>query len=372
MPDMHLPASQKLPARPEQEHAEDALGLDEFLALQDPVDVVAAQWLAQQEEGLDTAQAAAFSAWIAQSPHHQQAYDSLMVLMGKVAEMPALAMSATQQRVAAYEWKAPATTLSSRWAKWRLRRSMPFVLTLLVVCVVGWHAFQDEEVFADTYTTARNEHRHIALPDDSQLTLDTKTTVAVSFTEKKRVVTLPEGQAFFQVAARDNMPFEVLAGQARITVVGTRFSVRYTKDGIHPDTTQLAVEEGHVRIVKNSWWPWQKRMDLYAGDTVIMTRDGQLGNIIHTDYASPALLWRTGRIDFSNVPLSQAISEFERYGDTHVVIHDPAVAQLRVQGSFDLQRVDAFMRAIPQALPVYPVRRGQLTELLGAPEVAIK
>lgn len=372
MPPKHLPATHNVSAGADLAYAEDARELAEFFDGQDAVDVMAAQWLAQQEEGLDAAQTQAFEAWLAADPAHRQAYASLHSLMGKVAEMPKPSLHIPRQPVDKQDRVPRTITPFARGFKWGLHRGTAYLLAIVVVCAAGWHVAQDKEVFAATYTTARNEQRDIALPDNSQLTLDTKTTVNVSFTDHKRVVTLPEGQAFFNIAAKDNMPFEVVAGKSRITVVGTRFSVRYTQDGIHPEMTHLAVEEGHVRIVKDSWWPWQSPVDLRAGDTIAMAKDGQLGEVSHTDYPAPALLWRTGRVNFNNVPLSEALSEFERYGDTHVVIRDPAIAQLRLQGSFDLQRIDAFMRAVPQVLPVYPVRHGQQTVLVRAPEVDIK
>ena len=39
------------------------------------------------------------------------------------------------------------------------------------------------------------------------------------------------------------------------------------------------------------------------------------------------------------VPLAQALAEFERYGDTGLVVRDPAIAALKVHGSFELQQV---------------------------------
>lgn len=91
-------------------------------------------------------------------------------------------------------------------------------------------------------------------------------------------------------------------------------------------------------------------IELGAGQSVSADAAGALG-LVSTGAAAPAA-WREGRVSFDGVPLAQAIAEFERYGDTGLVVRDPAVAALMVHGSFELQQVGAFARALPQVLPV--------------------
>jgi len=82
---------------------------------------------------------------------------------------------------------------------------------------------------------------------------------------------------------------------------------------------------------------------------------------------APAATWREGRVSFSGTPLMQALAEFERYGDTGLVIRDPAVAALKVNGSFDLRQIGAFARALPRVLPVQLSTRDGQTEIIAAP-----
>ena len=49
---------------------------------------------------------------------------------------------------------------------------------------------------------------------------------------------------------------------------------------------------------------------------------------------------------------AQAIAEFERYGDTRLVLADPALAGLRLSGSFGQREIRAFRTALLQVLPV--------------------
>ena len=78
--------------------------------------------------------------------------------------------------------------------------------------------------------------------------------------------------------------------------------------------------------------------------------------------------WREGRITFDNVPLGAALAEFERYGDTGFVVRDPAVARLRIGGSFSLTQLDRFAAALPQLLPVRITRSGTTSTISLAPK----
>ena len=88
----------------------------------------------------------------------------------------------------------------------------------------------------------------LRLPDGSALHLDTATRLNARLYRQRREVMLIEGQARFEVQADARRPFHVLAGGARITVVGTRFAVRYTPGMAGYDGVRVAVEEGRVQV----------------------------------------------------------------------------------------------------------------------------
>lgn len=49
------------------------------------------------------------------------------------------------------------------------------------------------------------------------------------------------------------------------------------------------------------------------------------------------------------------------------MLHDREVAEMRIHGSFDLHRIDAFARALPEVLPVRLVPAGDgRTEIVRA------
>ena len=139
-------------------------------------------------------------------------------------------------------------------------------------------------------------------------------------------------------------PFDVLAGSVKVTVVGTQFAVRHTAGS----PVQVAVQEGQVRV--SAAGPSDAVL-LTAGQQVQADGDGRLSAVGAVPPAGIAP-WRDGRVSFDNVPLSQALAEFERYGPTRLAVRDPAVAAMRLSGTFDPRRLDNFRKALPKVLPV--------------------
>ena len=239
----------------------------------------------------------------------------------------------------------------------------------------GWDAWQRQPTFSGDYVTARGQQREIRLPDGSVLWLDTTTQAGVTFRRDRREVRLSEGQVQFSVQANPAQPFDVLAGPLRVTVVGTRFSVRNTRTGLGDGRVLVAVERGRVRVARASAHRGDGQdprvalpdaVELTAGQTIAADADGRFSPVAQQPVDADRA-WREGRVSFDGVSLAQALAEFERYGDTRLVVRDPAVAALRIHGSFDLRRLDAFARALPRVLPVRlePTGDGS-TEIVGA------
>jgi transmembrane sensor len=73
--------------------------------------------------------------------------------------------------------------------------------------------------------------------------------------------------------------------------------------------------------------------------------------------AEESLSWRQGVLVFHQMTLAEATAEFNRYNARKIVIEDPAVASLRVAGSFRANNVDAFVRLLERGYPLHVEER---------------
>ncbi|OEZ90809.1 fec operon regulator FecR [Janthinobacterium sp. HH106] len=321
----------------------------DFVATQDGVALAAATWFSRRGN-LDAQQQAEFAAWLAADARHAHAYAQLKDTHRAVRRIPA--------HVAA-RWAVPQASpapVSAPRRHWL--RALPYAAAAMLLLGVGAGGYQwwQQPTFSQSYATARGQRLAVALPDGSKLQLDTATQLHVTVYRQRREVRLAQGEALFQVQSKQGQPFDVLSGPLTVTVVGTQFAVRNTlaQDG----QLRVAVQHGHVRVAGAR----QEQVDLTAGQGVSSDAGGRLSAVASLAPGSVAP-WRDGRITFDNVPLGAALAEFERYGDTGLLVRDPAVARLRIGGSFSLTQLDRFAAALPQLLPVQLVHSGTASEI---------
>ncbi|WP_402719277.1 FecR family protein [Janthinobacterium rivuli] len=322
----------------------------DFAATQDPVALAAATWFSRRGN-LDARQQAEFDAWLAADALHAHAYAQLQDTYRAARRIPA--------QVAA-RWTVPAP--SPRRPLLRSLRMLPYAAAAMLLLGVGAGGYQwwQQPTFSQSYATVRGQRLAVSLPDGSQVQLDTATQLHVTLYRQRREVRLAHGEALFQVQSKQGQAFDVLSGPLTVTVVGTQFSVRNTL--AHDGQLRVAVQHGQVRVAGAG----QDQVDLRAGQGVSSDAGGRLSGVASLAPGSVAP-WRDGRITFDNVPLGAALAEFERYGDTGFVVRDPAVARLRIGGSFSLTQLDRFAAALPQLLPVQIVRSGSGSTIGMAP-----
>lgn len=318
------------------------------------LDLAAASWQVRRQDGLSAGEEAQFQAWLAADSEHRQAYARMDGVWSGLGELHPTAVA--QLARAMPEPKKRAFRL-------------PLVTAALAISAVcsgwfGWNYYQQQPIFHQSFASARGEQLDVHLPDGSVMKLDTATRVEVTLYRQRREVRLPEGQVNFYVRADKARPFDVLTDSLRVTVVGTHFAVRNTHAGLGGEA--VTVEEGRVRVASlHDVAGSTGAVELTAGESVQANRAGALGTV-DTRLAHGALLWREGRINFDNTPLAQAVAEFERYGDTRLVIKDAEVAAMRVNGSFDTRLAADFGSALPQVLPVRLRKHGGVTEIVAA------
>ena len=92
------------------------------------------------------------------------------------------------------------------------------------------------------------------------------TQASVHFHRDRREVRLRTGQILFTVAPDATKPFDVLADNTRVRVIGTQFSVRHLPAGALPGKVEVRVAEGRVEVSgKTADGPMTRLVALVAG-----------------------------------------------------------------------------------------------------------
>lgn len=295
----------------------------------DDIELQAAHWLARRDgEAWSAAQQHELDAWINAATAHRIAF---------------LRLSSVWQRAERLAEVLPAAPARGAWlgrfSTWRI------AVALLLACGAGWLAASLGPVSSSPangvpqhYATAIGESKTLALADGTRLTLNTGTGVRARVGGGTREVWLDSGEAFFDVAHDSAHPFIVDAGRSRITVVGTRFSVR--RDGAN---VSVVVAEGKVSVAQGD-----KQVTLVRNDVALASDERIVLSQKTPAQVDNLLGWREGRLMLDELTLAQAAAQFNRYNRRQLVIADPALARMVIGGSFAPTNVDGFARLLQQ------------------------
>jgi transmembrane sensor len=194
----------------------------------------------------------------------------------------------------------------------------------------------------------------VPISDGSRVTLNTDSQIRVAVTATERRVNLEQGEAFFEVAKDPARPFIVAAGNQRVIAVGTQFSVRRDETGI-----RVVVIEGRVRVEPGSNTATRiPSAEVDAGSVARSGGDGVLIQKKPLPEVEAYLSWRSGFLVFHETPLADAVAEFNRYNGQKIVLEDPQLAAMHIDGNFRSTNVDAFVRLLEGGFPVTIERNG--------------
>lgn len=287
----------------------------------------ASHWYAMlSDEPASPQQQARWQQWYEQDQDNQWAWQQVENLRSQLSQVPGTVASRALHD----------TQLT--------RRHVMKGLLLLLGIGGGWQLWQSETgtgMRAD-YRTAKGAISHLRLEDGSQLTLNTQSAADVRFNSQQRLIELWYGEIAI-TTARDPLhrPFRVVTQQGELTALGTEFIVHQQDGFTRLDVQQHAVE---VVLAKNTS---EKRI-VQAGESLTFSAS-EFGAIAQLDEESVS--WTQGVLSFSDKPLGEVITTLSRYR-SGILRCDPAVAGLRLSGTFPLKDTDALLNIISQTLPV--------------------
>lgn len=283
----------------------------------------------------------AFEHWRQQNPQNARAYAETERLWNHLAALR------RSERLQALVPPAGNVALNTQ-----ARRSpfLPFLLaaSLAAVAIFGV-AWFTRGPGVQTFATALGEQRTEVLTDGTTMRLNTSSTIEVRMGDRRRDITLKNGEAAFDVAKDAARPFVVSAGDGTITAVGTHFQVRHEGGKV-----AVTLIEGRVQLARTS----HREIEWLQPGQQATFSEGAGGIVRRNVDAKLLTSWASGRLEFRSTPLEQAVAEANRYSARKIRIGDPAIRAIEVSGTFRTGDVDGVAAAFAAAFPV----RGEIGE----------
>lgn len=282
----------------------------------------ALQWLSRINEQPAHAEGAAFKRWLLSHPAHRAAFAQAQALWQASGTAAARLADEEQQGLQRYLDAMARPVARSPWRQRLAALALAACLVLAVGIAGGWQpGLWLQDLQAD-YSSA-GQVRQVMLADQSQVTLDAQSAIAVDFVRGERRVRLLHGAAYFQVT-HTGEPFLVEAAGGEVRVLGTQFEVREQGEG-----ARVTVRSGRVAV---SPAPGAARRELMANQQVAYAA-GRLGDLVAVD-GDTRLAWRQGWLNYYQVPLAQVVEDLGRYYPGRILLLDGELGQRKVSGSF--------------------------------------
>lgn len=303
----------------------------------------AVEWLIELQAGsTDRGVHEAHRLWLAQHAEHQRAWNHIQAVNEQLRSGIGSSFIA---QAALTPPRSP-----------RRRRVTTALAALFVGGGAAWQAGWDapaRQALATWWADERTrvgERRTVMLDDGSTVALNTDTAVDVRFSGGERRLRLVRGEIIVTTgpdkAAAKRRPFVVETAHGELRPVGTRFSVREVGDA-----SRVSVFEGQVSVEPAAGaGEGRERASrvLGAGQQARFTRSA----VGEPRPASEAdLAWTDGMLVASGMRLDEFLSELARHRRGQLSC-DPAVAHLRVSGTYPLADTDRVLELLRTTLQV--------------------
>lgn len=183
--------------------------------------------------------------------------------------------------------------------------------------------------------TPRGHRSSILLRDGSKVSLnsETKITYDENFGIDNRRIYL-EGEAFFEVAKDEDLPFVVTSKNLITRALGTSFNVRDYGD---EDSASIALATGKVKV-KRSQNPTKKfKIFLNPNEQVILNKSSQKWS--KTSFEPEKVLsWKDSNLNFEDMSLARIIKTLERWYDVKIKVRGEGIEKLMYEGTGIFQK----------------------------------
>lgn len=319
----------------------------------DAITDAAAHWCMRlHAEDCTDAERRVFAQWYAADARHGDEYRAMCEIWDISAQVPAV-NPPPSPAPAVIAGPAADSARPARKRSWRpaAAAAMVAALTLPVAGYVGWY----QGLIPDGYESyeAQDATRLVTMSDGSRIELNLGTRLTYLNYRDRRSVTLSRGEAFFEVSHDRNHPFVVDVGRGSVKVTGTRFNV-----WLYEDQVRVTLLDGSVRVRSDRDQP-SSDLPLEPGMQARFQPGDSQPDVHRTDRHDTSLAWRTGKVIFDDLPLSEALPMINRYLPEPVLLADKATGQLRLGGSYNTRDMSSLLGILPKVLPVQVSRNQQ-------------
>ncbi|GAA0877314.1 hypothetical protein GCM10009119_02820 [Algoriphagus jejuensis] len=198
----------------------------------------------------------------------------------------------------------------------------------------------EDQVTVYVRETKVGEKLRIRLPDQTYVVLNANSRIEFDsdYGKKKRMIKIA-GEAFFDVATNEKIPFIVDSGELKTTALGTEFNV-FSRDGVE----KIALTEGKVKVEIEDV-PTSESKFLEPGQMATLLEDARE---IKSGTFDPSSLtaWKEGRIRFKRTRLKDIVSNLQTWYGVEIEVQKKIDLNRKVSGEFNNESLENILEGL--------------------------
>lgn len=233
------------------------------------------------------------------------------------------------------------------------------LIGIITGILVSKYVQNDEPAFI-TVSAPQGSVSYLLLDDSTEVYLNAGTSMRYSpnSSKKKREVFL-DGEAWFDVAKKENKLFVVHTAFYDVKVMGTQFNIKSYPTDKFVETT---LEKGKIQLSSSENFKLDASVILKPGEQVQLNRESGkmiLKNVDTRLFTS----WKENKLIFLNLNFRELVVLLERKYGIDIEVNDPEILKYHYTGTIKNESVLEIMELIKHTLPIKYKIEGQIIKV---------
>ncbi|MBN1180928.1 MAG: FecR family protein [Bacteroidales bacterium] len=242
----------------------------------------------------------------------------------------------------------------------RFLKYAAIVFITIGITVLATYIIENRDPQYVEIQTGKGDKTHVTFADGSQVWLNAQSRLKYPKRINKRNRTIyVEGEAYFELSDQQDEPLTIIADNTITQVKESAFNI---KTGRENSQITITVAKGKLDVV-----------DDMGNMPVITTSQGEKTTIIpqyeflfvEENNDNNYLSWKTGNLDFQDVPLSYVIEKIEDLYQVDIEVSNQKLRYCRFSHSFTNESLDEIMEIISKNLNMNYLKKGQKIIIYG-------
>lgn len=244
----------------------------------------------------------------------------------------------------------------------RSRTGLRIAASLMLIAVLALLAnyIFNNQAPVPVVLVSQQQVKEEKLPDGSKVTLNRNSEIAYVVNDKNVREVKLKGEAYFEVAHNEELPFEISINDVIIQDIGTAFNVKALPES---NTIEVLVESGEVHFFTAT----NKGLNLVKGEKALYDKTTRQFTRLTPDPVENTMSYKSRVFQFKGAALREVIRQVNEVYGTNIELASEQLGNCRLSVMFNNEEFEALIDLIADTLDLEVERSANKIVLKGQP-----